>query len=159
MVNQYFLFSWSWYVATLNIHTWTFKESSKLNAFWSSPTELRLELFWMFKAEYLLYIFWMFTCQLGRENEIFKLRQFSWTSHVSSLSCLFKCPMEPASATVSSHIIMVTACSYHVTYAFQSESTLCSYLNVKELLARNRHEIWRLSDCNRTWTHNHLFCK
>ena len=27
---------------------------------------------------------------------------------------------------------------YHVTYAFQSESTLYSYLNVKELPARNR---------------------
>ena len=27
-----------------------------------------------------------------------------------------------------------TVCSYHVTYAFQSESTLYSCLNVKELL-------------------------
>ena len=34
-----------------------------------------------------------------------------------------------------------TACSYHVTYAFQSESTLFSCLNVKEFLARNRREI------------------
>ena len=33
-------------------------------------------------------------------------------------------------------------CYYHVTYAFQSESTLYSRLNVKELLARNRREIW-----------------
>ena len=32
-------------------------------------------------------------------------------------------------------------CYYHVTYAFQSESTLYSCLNVKELLARNRREI------------------
>ena len=31
----------------------------------------------------------------------------------------------------------LTVCSYHVTYAFQSESTLYSCLNVKELLARN----------------------
>ena len=31
--------------------------------------------------------------------------------------------------------------SYHVTYAFQSESTLYSCLNVKELLPRNRREI------------------
>ena len=31
--------------------------------------------------------------------------------------------------------------SCHVTYAFQSESTLYSCLNVKELLARSRHEI------------------
>ena len=34
-----------------------------------------------------------------------------------------------------------TVCSYHVTYAFQSESTLYSCLNVKELLARNRRKI------------------
>ena len=32
-------------------------------------------------------------------------------------------------------------CIYHVTYAFQSESTLYSCLNVKELLARSRREI------------------
>ena len=39
-------------------------------------------------------------------------------------------------------------CSCHVTYAFQSESTLYSYLNVKELLVRSRREIWRWSNCN-----------
>ena len=31
-----------------------------------------------------------------------------------------------------------TVCYYHVTYAFQSESTRNSCLNVKELFARNR---------------------
>ena len=41
-----------------------------------------------------------------------------------------------------------TVCSYHVMYTFQSESTLYSYVNVKELLAQNRCEIWSLSDCN-----------
>ena len=35
----------------------------------------------------------------------------------------------------------LTVCSYHVTYAFQSKSTLYCCLNVKELLARNRREI------------------
>ena len=30
---------------------------------------------------------------------------------------------------------------------------------VKELHARNRYDIWSLSDCNGTWTHNHLVCK
>ena len=39
----------------------------------------------------------------------------------------------------------LTVCSYHVRYAFQSESTLYSCLNVKELLARSRSEIWNLS--------------
>ena len=37
--------------------------------------------------------------------------------------------------------IMMTVCSYHVTYGFQSESTLYSCLNVKELLARSRRKI------------------
>ena len=54
---------------------------------------------------------------------------------------------------------MMTVCSYHLTCEFQSESTLYSYLNIKELLARSRCEIWRLSDCNWTRTHNQLICK
>ena len=55
--------------------------------------------------------------------------------------------------------VHLTACYYHLTYAFQSESTLYSCLNVKEILARGRHEIWSLSDCNWTRTHNHLVHK
>ena len=31
---------------------------------------------------------------------------------------------------------------------FQSESTLCSCLNVKELIAWSRHKLWSLSDCD-----------
>ena len=57
------------------------------------------------------------------------------------------------------HIFLLTVCSYHGTYAFQSESTLYSCLNVKELLARSRRKIWSLSDCNGTQTHNHLVRK
>ena len=53
----------------------------------------------------------------------------------------------------------LTVCSYHVTYEFQRESTLYSCLNVTELLARSRCEIWSLSDCNWTRTHNHLVHK
>ena len=62
---------------------------------------------------------------------------------------------------IFSHLdkIYLTVGSYHVTYVFQSESTLYSCLNVKELLARSRRDIWRLSDCNVTRTHNHLVCK
>ena len=36
---------------------------------------------------------------------------------------------------------------------------LYSCLNVKELLARGRCEIWSLSDCNWTRSHNHLVYK
>ena len=46
---------------------------------------------------------------------------------------------------------VLTVCSCHVTYAFQSESTLYSCLNVK------KSEV--LSDCNWTRTQNHLVCK
>ena len=55
--------------------------------------------------------------------------------------------------------IKVTVCSYHVTCVFQSESTLNSCLNVKKLLALNRHKIWSLSDCNWIQTQNHLVHK
>ena len=34
-----------------------------------------------------------------------------------------------------------TVGSYHVTYGFQSEPTLCSRVTIKELLARNRRDI------------------
>ena len=50
-------------------------------------------------------------------------------------------------------------CPFHVTYAFQSESTLCSCLSVKELLGRNMCDIWSWSDCDGTRTHNHVVRK
>ena len=53
----------------------------------------------------------------------------------------------------------MTVCSYHVTYAFQGESTPYSCLNVKELLARNWSDIWSLSDYNGTKTHNNVVGK
>ena len=53
----------------------------------------------------------------------------------------------------------MTVCCYHVTYAFQSESTSYSYLNVKELLTRNRRDIWSSSDCNGTPIYNQLVRK
>ena len=45
---------------------------------------------------------------------------------------------------------------HYVTYAFQSESTLYSYLNVKELFAPNMRDIRSLSENNSIWTHNHI---
>ena len=53
----------------------------------------------------------------------------------------------------------LTVCSCQVTYAFQSESTLYSCLNVKKFLPRTRCEIWRWSDWNWTQTQNHLVLK
>ena len=54
------------------------------------------------------------------------------------------------------HLIV---CFDHVTYEFESESTLYSCLNVKKLLARSRRHIWRLSECNGTRTNKHLVHK
>ena len=53
----------------------------------------------------------------------------------------------------------MVVCSCHVMYTFQSQSTLYNCLNVKKLFGRNKRKIWRLSDCNWTWTHNHLVHK
>ena len=44
-------------------------------------------------------------------------------------------------------------------YAIQSESTIYSWLNVKELLAWNRRDIWSINDCNGVRTYNHLVRK
>ena len=48
--------------------------------------------------------------------------------------------------------VHLTVCYYHVTYALQSELTLSSCLNIKEIPARNRCDIWSISDCNGTRT-------
>ena len=56
-------------------------------------------------------------------------------------------------------LLFLTVYYYHVTSVFQSESTLYSCLNVKELLAQSKRKIWSLSDCNWTRTHNHLVRK
>ena len=50
----------------------------------------------------------------------------------------------------------MSVCSCLVMYTFQSESMLYSCLNVKELLALSRCEIWSLSDCNWTWTYSQM---
>ena len=53
-------------------------------------------------------------------------------------------------------LFKLVVCYYHVTYAFGSESTLYSCLNVKELLARNRRDVWSLCNDNGIRTHNRL---
>ena len=52
-----------------------------------------------------------------------------------------------------SEYLLVRCC---VTYAFESESTHYSCLNVKELLVGSRRIMWSLSDCNLPWIQNHL---
>ena len=69
------------------------------------------------------------------------------------------CPNDPDVFRVLICTVHLTVCSCHVTSVFQSQSTFYSCLNVKELVARSRLEIWRWSDCNWTRTHNHFLLK
>ena len=55
--------------------------------------------------------------------------------------------------------VHLTVCYYHVTHAFQSDSRPYSCLDVKEILARNKRDIWSLSDSNRIRTPNYLICE
>ena len=51
------------------------------------------------------------------------------------------------------YILLSSPCMFH------SEPTLYAFLNVKKFCARNRCDIWSLSDSNGIWTHNHLVPK
>ena len=57
------------------------------------------------------------------------------------------------------YVLHLALCSYHVTYTFPSKSTFYNFLNVKELSARRKRDIWNLSDCSRTRINNHLVHK
>ena len=83
------------------------------------------------------------------ESGVF-LSHYKWTYTTIICQCTL------ISKKVIKDVIFLTVCYYHVTHAFQNESTLCSFLNVKEILAQNRHDIWSLSDSNGIRTHNHL---
>ena len=61
-------------------------------------------------------------------------------SLLSNIEKMFEKLMCKRSCTFRKGIVRSAYC-YHVTYAFQSESTLYICLNVKELLARNRCNI------------------
>ena len=52
--------------------------------------------------------------------------------------------------------VHLTVCSCLVIYAFLRQSTLCIWLNVKELFSWNRCDTWSLSNCNRTRSHSNL---
>ena len=60
---------------------------------------------------------------------------------------------------LSVQCIWLYVINYYVMYAFQGESTLYSYPNVKQFLVQNRPYIWSLSDSNVIRSHNHSVCK
>ena len=82
--------------------------------------------------------------------------------HLAKLAKWLSCVMRTESCVMLWELIcmvILTACSYHVTHTFQNEFTLYNCLNFKKLLARNRRDIWSSSDSNRIQTHNHLIHK
>ena len=56
-------------------------------------------------------------------------------------------------------MVVIAGWYYHLVYAFESESTLYSCLNVKELLAENKRNVWNLSDSKGIRNHIHLVSK
>ena len=89
---------------------------------------------------------------LKKENPARKQKQWDLKfSHKHTFSNNSPCYNSVIIVIPDYHLIV---CSHHVTYAFQSESTFYTCLNVKKLLVRNRCKIW--SDSNRTLTHNLL---
>ena len=93
-----------------------------------SPTSINLSCFEYLSSTFL----------------IFSKRYWSDVCYVCSLMFVrkkcFECFPKRFSCFTYMQVIkaIVTVCSSHVTYAFQSEFTNYSYLNVKELLARNK---------------------
>ena len=63
------------------------------------------------------------------------------------------------SCVVSTYLYDATECYCHVTYDFQSVSTLYGLPECQRLLVWSRHHIWSLSDSSKIQTHNHLVCK
>ena len=96
------------------------------------------------------------------EKSVMKFKLLQRDSYPQLLACkkqstiLQNGPNEWALSWVLTSMVHLTLHQYHVTYAFQSESTLYLFLKVKELLTQNKRNIWSLSDCNRTQTHIHL---
>ena len=58
------------------------------------------------------------------------------------------CPNNLAELWVVIRTVHLSVCSYHVIYDFQSESTFYLCLNIKEILAQDRCDIWSLSHIN-----------
>ena len=131
------------------------------------PSDLQVQLFWLRQKSMHPYFF----CIIPWQHSLFVVSHFTFIIFSSIKKnyffkgfpfCLFiqrKCIKMGNKDSVYVTKQHFTVCSYHVTYMFQSESTLYVCLNVKELLTLNRHKIWSLSDCNWTRTHNHLVHK
>ena len=83
--------------------------------------------------------------------------------NAEALPSLLAVPKRYIETAISSKWVFFNTCLDSMllscTYTFQSESTLCSCLNVKKLFVENRRKIWSLSNCNWTRTHNHLVRK
>ena len=95
------------------------------------------------KTEYVIYIknlkqalyYGLFLKNLPR---IIKFKQKTWLKSYVGMNTDIR---KNSTMQFLEKLWKMSKSSYHVIYAFQSESTLCSFLNVKELLAQNKCEI------------------
>ena len=91
-----------------------------------------------------IYISWSWLVQINNYAFALLTAGFFTFDRFCNLSINLSCNSMPYSAYLWGGLIKnkggvgLTVCSCHDTYAFQSESTLYSCLNVKELLARTK---------------------
>ena len=76
-----------------------------------------------------------------------KIQPFSHFGHITELCCEY---------VSVQHIWLYVPVMSRPRFRVNS---VYSCLNVKELVSRNRNDIWSLSDCNGTLIHNHLVRK
>ena len=72
-----------------------------------------------------------------------------------------KVDMKYMRVNVLKNIARVTRrlCAFIMSHTYFRVNLLCSCVNVKELLARKRRDIWRWSGCHGIQTHNYLASK
>ena len=74
-----------------------------------------------------------------------KRTPFSQTGQMIELCCVYL-----SGRCIWLYVIIMS----HTNFRVNPHSIV--FLNVKELLARSRHQIWSLTDNNKIWTHSHL---
>ena len=102
---------------------------------------------------------WCLGTPCSKQTRYLKIKLLQQDSHPQDSTITTNWPNDWAELLLLISTVHLTVCSFHIRYPLQSQSTLYIWLNVKELLPRNRRNISRLSDCNGTRTNNHLVHK
>ena len=121
------------------------------------------------RASEWIHTLWLLECQGTPCSKQARNLKFTWLQLDSNPPLILQTKIQPFSQTGYMHFFKWLSCvvSTYLYGAFDCiflscyvrVSTLYGCLNVKKILARSRREIWSLSDCNWTRTHNHLIRK